>query len=118
MNEFVEKLIARLEEKITENTNDDMSYRIPYFGLCDAIEIINELTEEYNNGWISVSERLPEKNGEYLVQNIHGVICVAHYNYKSPCTYRAFFVGYTQVKNPVAWQPLPNPYKKKESNIE
>lgn len=67
--------------------------------------------EKVDNGWIPCSEKLPEKNGEYLVQNIHGVICVAHYNYNSPCTYRAFFVGYTQVKNPVAWMPLPKPYR-------
>ncbi len=95
MKEFIEKLIGRLEEKITENTNDDMSYRIPYFGLCYAIEIVNQLAEEYkecdlcyfanpceyqnkdaklplsefedDNGWIPCSERLPEDNSYIML---------------------------------------------------
>lgn len=47
MKEFIEKLIERLEEEIKENTNEDMSCKILYFGLSRALRIVNELAEEY-----------------------------------------------------------------------
>lgn len=137
MKEFIEKLLGRLEKQkeeykenranthcvITETSECDSCRADHYLYarlrcIDRTIEIVNQLAEEYNNGWISVEERLPEKNGQYLVQNIRGEICVAHYNYNSPCTYRAFFTGYTQVKNVIAWQQLPEPYSLKEGDTE
>ena len=38
----LERVIERLEEKAKEYTNDDLSYRIPWFGIDEAIEIIKE----------------------------------------------------------------------------
>lgn len=67
MKEFVEKLIGRLEkEKQTAyelRGKPHMNYGTlcGWIGATDkAIEIVNQLTEEYNNGWIPCSERLPE----------------------------------------------------------
>lgn len=63
-----EVVVAELEERIKENTNNDMSYKIPYFGLEIALNIVNRVAEEYSVssknvhtvGWISCRERLPE----------------------------------------------------------
>ena len=98
-------------------------------GLEDAIEIVNQIAEEYEHvttcylqspceyqhedirvddsiGWIPCSERLPDKEGTYLV------------------TLKSFktitFADFKDVKhNPhfnankvIAWQPLPQPYVK------
>lgn len=76
MNEFIEKLIDRLEEEreksFSEYTEVFELYREEFWrgrmgGFTNAIEIVNQIAEEYNNGWIPVSERLPEDGGYYLV---------------------------------------------------
>lgn len=38
----MERILERLEEKAKEYTNDDLSYRIPWFGIEEAIEIVKE----------------------------------------------------------------------------
>lgn len=43
MKEFIEKLIGRLEEQKSDWNYD---YNVP---INDAIEIVNQLAEEYNN---------------------------------------------------------------------
>lgn len=66
MKEFIEKLIGRFEERIKENTNEDMSYKIPYFGLEIALNIVNQLAEEYNNDFcVWKSEK------DMFIQNPH-----------------------------------------------
>ena len=93
MNEFIEKLIGRLEEISVENTCSDCPYKAKCdevqehindetTDLCGAtikalsIEIVNQLAEEYINcstdtstntssGWIPCSERLPERENKY-----------------------------------------------------
>ena len=77
MKEFIEKLIGRLEEYQENNTQCKSSddYELGQFNACEyAIEIVNQLAEEYrqdldknSQGWIPCSERLPDKEGEYLV---------------------------------------------------
>lgn len=61
MNEFIEKLIGRLEEK----ANQTWLVLAERNGYERAIEIVNQLAEEYNNGWIPCSERLPEEHKQY-----------------------------------------------------
>ena len=48
MNEFIEKLIGRLEEQKSDLTNwaEDKAFEI---GIQTAISIVNQLAEEYNN---------------------------------------------------------------------
>ena len=95
MQEFVKKLIERLEKILVENTCSDCPYKAKCdevqeritdetTDLCGAtikalsIEIVNQIAEEYrqdldknSQGWISCSERLPEKKSKsawYLTQ--------------------------------------------------
>ena len=52
MKEFVEKLIGRLEEYQENNTfcKSEDDYELGIFNTCEkAIEIVNQLAEEYNN---------------------------------------------------------------------
>ena len=60
MNEFIEKLIGRLEEKENEavlkapNTSDisNIEYQkwmMKSYGFKESIEIVNQLAEEYRN---------------------------------------------------------------------
>ena len=125
MKEFIEKLLAKLEDYktkayVTGFTND------PYeFGACNGInssmKIIKQLAEEYNNGWIPCSERLPKKPNNYLV---------TQYNEKAIDDYcdgyrisTIFFddigwwddIDYDLGWDIIAWQPLPPTYKLKET---
>ena len=84
MKEFIEKLIGRLEEISVDNTCSDCPYKAKCdevqehindetTDLCGAtikalsIEIVNQIAEEYNNGWIPVDKTLPKKSGYYTV---------------------------------------------------
>jgi hypothetical protein len=88
MKEFIEKLIARimLESascKVYKLINSNKEDVAEFNAYKKCIEIVNQVAEEYNNGWISVNVNMP-----YIgVKN-------------------DFECGYY-----VAWMPLPTPYK-------
>lgn len=69
-------------------------------------EILEEAQEERQMGiWIPCSERLPEENGRYLVTNSAWGAMEVDWN--------AWVNGawlYPNTK-PIAWMPLPEPYK-------
>lgn len=119
MKEFIEKLIGRLEEYQENNTQCKSSddYELGQFNACEyAIEIVNQLAEEYNNdGWIPCSERLPEEKGYYLVTWMSGnekrglwgepVVDVLYFKGKQ------WSVQQMAHRRVIAWQPLPEPFK-------
>lgn len=111
MNEFINKLIERLEnashwEASTfdeDGYSNDDSEEVIY--LDKAISIINQWAEEYNNGWIPVSERLPDKEGKYLVTLSRWNV-VTFANFKNAMGYKHFDNGHV-----AAWMPCPAPFK-------
>lgn len=108
MKEFVEKLISRLEEEVTA-TKTKCPVNVEFdIGIYKAIEIVNQLAEEYNNGWIPCSEKLPEEGKAVLTCDKDGWISV-RINMKYNGKKNDFECGYYE-----AWMPLPEPYKKGE----
>ena len=105
MKEFVDKLISRLKEYRNFEDHDSLDRQC----IDSAIEIVNKLAEEYNNGWISCSERLPEIKGEYLITLRDGEVTTAIY-YKSENIWVDTIEEYYEYPC-IAWQPLPLPYK-------
>ena len=115
MKEFVEKLIGRLEEekesaKKRNAFDSEVSYR------C-AIEIVNQLAEEYNNGWIPCEKKLPETNESVLCWAKStargGDVCfVGSYHkgfwFLQSSANTHSFPGQYKI---VAWQKLPEPFK-------
>ena len=117
-------LIERLEEKYNEwcdiyNTESIKGVFDEFAdgmgeGLGKSIEIVNQLAEEQNNGWIPCSERLPEENGKYLV-------CVDNpTRNRKNCIFAFWFNAYDKeferehdLDYVIAWQPLPAPYQPK-----
>ena len=68
MKKFVDKLISRLGNHIKycescheefSNAKMSLTYEVQLNAYKSAIEIVNELAEEYNNGWIPCSKELP-----------------------------------------------------------
>lgn len=113
MKEAFEKIIDELKQE-SIIVDDDAGHR--------AVDIIEQIAEEYNNGWIPCSERLPDDAFGCLVTVID---C-------EPSTQTDFenilpyFVGYDGYRwndadgnvipfEVIAWKPLPNPYKENEN---
>lgn len=71
--------------------------------------------------WISVDERLPEKDGKYIVARLEGSkhsISVRKFRKEVPCWYRGYCGHWEKRTNAIThWMPLPEPPKMKgESN--
>lgn len=66
--------------------------------MRDLVEFLSKLPR-----WIPVSERLPDKNGRYLVTVKQGYITFG--------TWVDVAENWAQV---TAWMPLPQPYKERE----
>ena len=105
MNKAFEKIIDELKEE-SIIVDDDAGNR--------AVEIIEQIADEYNGGWIPCSERLPE---EYTVLccDKYGEMIVGHpyFDEVSDTNYSAESDN-EMMYNCVAWQPLPEPYKESE----
>ncbi len=144
MKEAFEKIIERLEkerkiyceayETVTW-TPDKIAYVNREKALDDAIEIVNQVAEEYKQAlnenkqcWIPCSERLPETQEDYIVaikmkyqfeEEWEYCVDVATYDL-SGCgyidgawnTFNDWYEG--QEIHVIAWQPLPKPYEPKE----
>lgn len=66
MQKAFEKIVERLEEKIQNkydlyDVNNMRLVQGGIYGLKEAIEIVNQVAEEYKDGWIPCSEKLPEE---------------------------------------------------------
>ena len=112
MKEFVETLIGRLEEKSFRYFNEGYGSE-SVIKKNSAISIISQLAEEYNNGWISCSERLPKKYGEYLCCDTYGNF-VLGFPSESDTSDTGFIVEteHEYCYDIIAWMPLPAPYQK------
>lgn len=130
MKEFIEKLIGRLEElKRVETDREDYvdenghyndveeafgdgESNGRYQAYCRVEKIVNQLAEEYNNGWIPCSERLPEVFDNVLICTKEGGRAIGHRcpNQKPG---RYYDLHSSAIDNVIAWQPLPEPYHPK-----
>ena len=111
MNKAFEKILERFEElqnNLLQQTEGDINLQVGVInGVMYSRKIVQEVAEEYNNGWIPCSERLPEKEGKYLV-TLYKWNIVSFADFKN-LKYNPHFNAPV-----IAWQPLPEPYKEGE----
>lgn len=102
----LEQYKAEIEEK--------SQYKHEFLGR--APDIVNTLLsdleqDEKENGWIPVSERLPEASGTYQVTCMDGRIHRSTYAKFQSKLKRWELTGARSYWKVVAWKPLPEPYK-------
>ena len=105
MQAVFEKIIEKLEEKIV------ITWKHDYDGgrkdaFNEAIEIVKQEAEKYDNGWIPCSSGvMPRANGWYLVTNHLGVVQEQRWSANHWEKLRDDAV--------LAWRELPLPYQPK-----
>jgi hypothetical protein len=90
-----------LSEEERKEVYEEMDNNINLFKTIQCA-----LTQQLTNRWIPVSERLPDKDGMYLItSNVLGKIEVQYVFFQS--NIQLFICN----GKPMAWQPLPEPWK-------
>ena len=128
MNKSFEKILERLDEMIHPK---QLHFCKCARGRCrlfynnkncmdcvvkDAKEIVQEVAEEYNNGWIPISDRFP-KNDKYILLSFDNFSMPMIGRYESYESGGAFYIGDEDItcsKQDLfvnAWQPLPECWK-------
>ena len=128
MNKAFEKILDRLEEYENNDLTDHDSELCEHCKRIDceigmdcficvmdkAKQIVQEVAEEYNNGWIPCSEGLPEEYGDYLVWWTD----ITRKQYYEIVEYEPNngWIGEIPqavegIYSIIAWQPLPEPFK-------
>ena len=117
MNKAFEKILERLEELIEKSyysaTEGNRNAGIKNNAYHKVKKIVQEVEEEYNDGWIACSERLPEDDSICIVTveypNNETVVDYGWFDRKKVC----WFVGMQEFRtsNILAWQPMPEPFK-------
>ncbi len=88
------------------------------------IDFIENIDGEKENGWIPVTERLPEEDGRYLVTFKNGIkVCMVGYG-SCKRTVLGYPIGhgwysleeaqYYAEDSIIAWMHLPEPYKEED----
>ena len=130
MNEAFEKIISQIVELVNYNGND-------YLDSADVIEIVQEVAEEYKGGWIAIKTRpMTEEEKEYyseyhfegngliyecpLPEDGQEVLITSKYGGVDKTTFYTdcgnYFENYEDYDEVIAWQPLPEPYKERDSD--
>ena len=119
MNKVFEKILERIDSYIEDAKSEgDFSYIKPFEIAKIAVQ---EVEREYNGGWISCNERLPEEAFGCLV-TVMDCEPSTQTDFENILPY---FVGYDgETWNDadgkeipfevIAWMPLPKPYKESD----
>ena len=133
MNKAFEKIVERIDEELRKSEERYYRYlddsNLPCMfdksdieekrvdTIKEMLEIVKEVAEEYNGGWIPCSERLPEEYGEYLVWwtditrgQYYEIVQYEPDNGWIGEIPQAFEGKYSVI----AWQPLPEPFKERD----
>lgn len=92
------------------DSHDKDGYHDEADALTLALKIIDKHKFSKNNGWVPMKERIPKAGKDILVCDIDGDI---YYTHRSIVGGKSFYwdVGGDQIKNIVAWMPMPAPYQ-------
>ena len=125
MQEVFSKIIEELEENQTIVFNLGGGKPKQSIDLERAIEIVKQEAEKFgtdtnvgSNGWIPVSERLPNQYGEFTdvlitCESIADGVFVQSAEFYIAADGEPVFDALYHYERVLAWQPLPQPYQPK-----
>ena len=117
MNKEFEMIFEKLEElqnNLLSQTEGDVSVQVGIInGVMYSNKIVQEVAEEYNGGWISVKDRLPDKAGSYLVIGKSGGATVTRWYMPSEFYPEGHFGG-NSTDYIRYWMPRPEPPKERD----
>ena len=116
MNNAFEKILERLEEVENRllNESGDIECTLGITNMSEySKQIVQEVAEEYNNGWISVKDRLPDKADSYLVIGKSGGATVTRWYMPSEFYPEGHFGG-NSTDYIRYWMPRPEPPKERD----
>ena len=120
MNKEFDRIFDRLEErkkyfeafnKKGRRKTDDIVKNATDIFYDEFVKIVQEVAEEYNDGWIACSDRLPE-------ESLNSVI--GWDEYRQRCCFVQYYGGRWILGNDIdsvkiiAWKPLPEPFKERD----
>ena len=129
MKKAFEKIIEKLEELFQDLNVIEVLSHVDFDSTIqnslenflkaitnEAIEIVKQEAEQYNNGWIPCSEKLPDVRQDVLVtvqytgfMGMHGYwIKTGHMEAEND------WWGDCAGGDVIAWQPLPEPFKERD----
>ena len=126
MNKAFERILERLDAKKQyfqkfyeadgKTEEDECINKATQLAFDDAKNIVQEVVEEYNNGWIACSERLPEEPEEGLTdldECDEYIAMIENVDIPTALNYAGNGEWYRdgEFYKVIAWQPLPEPYK-------
>lgn len=125
MNVF-EKIREKLEELCEQtyynSVNGNRNEGIRNNAYHNAIEIINQVEQDYNSGWILCDKELPQYPQENPIfdgkQLELYLVCTTYtdYPFRSFWNGKFFADGMSRIEDVIAWMPLPQPYKESDLN--
>ena len=108
--DIIDKLkeIGRLEITMHGGRCNGKTLALGYAkGIENAIDIVNQANEEYNNGWIPCGERLPEEDGWYYTTERCGSAVES-----GMCKFvNGEWEHIASCIKTIAWRERPEPYK-------
>ena len=126
MNKAFEKILEKFDAKKQyfqkfyeadgKTEEDEYINKATQLAFDDAKNIVQEVAEEYNNGWIACSERLPEEPEEGLTdldECDEYIAMIENADIPTALNYAGNGEWYRdgEFYKVIAWQPLPEPYK-------
>lgn len=109
----LEKILEEIDKKADYYESDEQGREhIRMVDMVEAEEIIrSHMDEAENDGWIPVSERLPEKAGTYIVSAKDGKREIVTFVKWQNRFKKWDLSGARAYWKTNAWKPLPEPYK-------
>ena len=134
MNKAFEKILEKLEElqnNLLSQTEGDINLQVGVInGVMYSKKIVQEVAEEYKDGWIACSSGNMPNNGQkvYVEFNDGKHMCLVYRTkdsrdksngWEMNITQDGFYeicsdYGYMPYRNIIAWQPLPEPFKERD----
>ena len=125
MNKAFEKILERLDSKKHyfqkfyeadgKTEEDECINKATQLAFDDAKNIVQEVAEEYNGGWIPCSERLPDIEADVLL-TLRSLDIYTGFRANADGYFHVHGTDnkYIPFENVIAWQQLPEPFKERD----